>query len=239
MSDDTYPIPGRPKKPHEGPGRLSREWKIDGRVYRQTIELPHIVCLTGSTRFYKEYQRVNYELTTFDNYIVLTVGFYPHAQEEVHGGDMGVSAKQKEALDRLHLKKIDLADEVFVINVDQYIGDSTMSEIAYAIWKRKKIRFLEEPLGGFDSWVFNNRHRLGKLVAGHAGRVGFLRNVEQTITLDQDIEGLGKAGDKVPMSDLWDWAATKGFELGYHKQMEKQSEAEAAGAPAEDGDEPA
>ena len=43
----------------------------------------------------------------------------------------------------MHLAKIDLADEIFVINVDNYIGDSTRNEIEYAKSKGKRVRFLE------------------------------------------------------------------------------------------------
>ncbi len=62
-----------------------------------------------------------------------------------------------------------------------------------------------------------NRERLGKLIAGHAGAMGLMRDLDQTITLDQDMEGLGKKGDTIPIRDMWDWAATTGFELGYHR----------------------
>jgi len=47
-------------------------------------------------------------------------------------------------LDTLHLRKIDLADEVFVVNKDGYIGDSTRHEIEYAQSKGKPVRYLEE-----------------------------------------------------------------------------------------------
>ena len=60
--------------------------------------------------------------------IVLSVGFYPHAQDEMHGEDVGVTPEQKAALDILHLRKIDLADEVLVLNVGGYIGESTRRE---------------------------------------------------------------------------------------------------------------
>ena len=52
----------------------------------------------------------------------------------------------KEMLDELHKRKIDLADEVFVLNVGGYIGESTRSEIEYAQEHQKKIRYLE-PVG--------------------------------------------------------------------------------------------
>lgn len=105
---------------------------------------PKIVCLCGSTRFYEYFQRKNYELTMEGN-IVLSVGFYPHAQKEVHHSeDLGCTKEQKIKLDQLHLRKIDLADEILVLNVGGYIGHSTGMEIEYARIAQKTIRYLEE-----------------------------------------------------------------------------------------------
>lgn len=106
------------------------------------MKTPTIVCLCGSTRFYRQFQAANYRETLKGN-IVLTVGFYPHAQDEIHGGDMHITPDQKIALDELHKRKIDLADEVLVLNVGGYIGESTRSEISYAWDKQKLVRFLE------------------------------------------------------------------------------------------------
>jgi hypothetical protein len=50
-------------------------------------------------------------------------------------------------LDDLHKRKIDLADEVLILNVDGYIGDSTRSELEYAQATGKIVRFLEDPHG--------------------------------------------------------------------------------------------
>jgi len=102
---------------------------------------PKIVCLCGSTRFYDAFQKANYDETMNGN-IVLSVGFYPHSQKKAHGQDVGCSKKQKIFLDELHKRKIDLADEIFVLNVDHYIGESTRSEINYAISEEKPIRYL-------------------------------------------------------------------------------------------------
>ena len=52
-------------------------------------------------------------------------------------------SKVKESLDELHLRKIDLADEVFILNVGGYIGDSTRSELDYARAQGKPVKFLE------------------------------------------------------------------------------------------------
>lgn len=106
-------------------------------------ERPKIVCLCGSTRFYPKFQEANY-LETMKGNIVLSVGFYPHAPGEVHHSEnVGCTPEQKIALDELHKRKIDLADEVYVLNVGGYIGDSTRSEIAYAVAHRKPVRYLE------------------------------------------------------------------------------------------------
>jgi hypothetical protein len=45
-------------------------------------------------------------------------------------------------MDALHRHKIDLADEVFVVNWGDYIGDSTRGEIEYAESINKPIRYI-------------------------------------------------------------------------------------------------
>lgn len=57
--------------------------------------------------------------------------------------DEGTLTKTKEMLDDMHKRKIDLADEIFVINVGGYIGESTKSEIEYAKATGKKVNYLE------------------------------------------------------------------------------------------------
>lgn len=103
---------------------------------------PRIVCLCGSTRFYEVFQRANYD-ETMAGRIVLSVGHYPHSAEQAHGESVGCTPEQKAALDVLHKQKIDLADEVLILNVGGYIGDSTRSEIAHARATGKPIRWLE------------------------------------------------------------------------------------------------
>lgn len=103
---------------------------------------PKIVCLCGSTKFHKQFVEHNY-LETMAGNIVLSVGFYPHAVNEVHGEGVGITPEQKEALDELHKRKIDLADEVLVLNVGGYIGSSTRSEVQYAHAHSKPVRWLE------------------------------------------------------------------------------------------------
>lgn len=100
---------------------------------------PRIVCLCGSTRFYRQFQEANFQ-ETMAGRIVLTVGVYPH---EGVRETIGITHEQKEALDRLHLRKIELADEILVINVEGYIGESTEREIQHAVSLGKPVRYLE------------------------------------------------------------------------------------------------
>lgn len=109
---------------------------------------PVIVCLCGSTRFYDAFQRANYERTMAGE-IVLSVGFYPHAKAvHGHGEGVGHDSAEKVALDELHKRKIDLADYVLVVSDETgYFGESTRSEIAYAIGHGKPVMFTEAAAG--------------------------------------------------------------------------------------------
>lgn len=108
---------------------------------------PQIVCLCGSTRFYYSFQQANYDLT-MQGKIVLSVGFYPHATvEHGHGEGVGHDSVEKAALDELHKRKIDLSDEVLVLNIGGYVGQSTRSEILYAEKIGRPVRFIEPDLG--------------------------------------------------------------------------------------------
>jgi hypothetical protein len=105
---------------------------------------PRIVCLCGSTRFSDAYQEANLR-ETLAGRIVLTIGcnmrdaelFADKSEEELQ--------HIKEDLDILHFHKINLADEILVLNVNGYIGESTRREIEYAMEQGKKIRWLERP----------------------------------------------------------------------------------------------
>lgn len=79
------------------------------------MERPRIVCLCGSTRFYEAFQRANYE-ETMAGRIVLSVGHYPNAPDDAHCEKLGCTPEEKAKLDELHKRKIDLADEVLVLN---------------------------------------------------------------------------------------------------------------------------
>ena len=103
-----------------------------------------VITLCGSTRFKDEFIEVQKRLTLEGN-IVISVGLFGHSgdNEVWENMDEGTLTKTKEMLDDMHKRKIDMADEIFVINVGGYIGSSTRSEIDYAQAVGKPVRYLE------------------------------------------------------------------------------------------------
>ena len=103
-----------------------------------------VITLCGSTRFKDEFMEAQKRLTLEGN-IVISVGLFGHSgdNEVWENMDEGTLTRTKEMLDDMHKRKIDMADEIYVINVGGYIGSSTKSEIEYAKANGKGIRYLE------------------------------------------------------------------------------------------------
>jgi len=104
---------------------------------RKLRTFPTLVCLCGSTRFLEAFREANYR-ETLAGKIVLSIGCVTSSDS-----DLGLDDETKSRLDELHKRKIDLADEILVLNVGGYIGESTRSEIEYAERQRKTVRYLE------------------------------------------------------------------------------------------------
>ena len=97
-----------------------------------------VITLCGSTKFKDDFFREQKRLTLEGN-IVISVGLFGHS------GDNEVwTENTKEMLDDMHKRKIDMADEIFVINKDGYIGSSTASEIEYATKTGKIVNYMEQ-----------------------------------------------------------------------------------------------
>ena len=97
-----------------------------------------VITLCGSTKFKEQFLEVQKRLTLEGN-IVISVGLFGHS-----GDDEVWTEGTKVMLDDMHKRKIDMADDIFVINVGGYIGESTCSEIAYAESHGIGVRYLEE-----------------------------------------------------------------------------------------------
>jgi hypothetical protein len=111
--------------------------RVDSLI-ETAIERPKIVCLCGSGRFMDQFNEAEFQ-ETLAGHIVLTIG--------CNTKDIARSASlshHKPMLDELHKRKIDLADEVYVLNIGGYIGESTRSEIDYAIAHSKPVRYMEQ-----------------------------------------------------------------------------------------------
>ena len=106
-----------------------------------------VITLCGSTRFKDEFIEAQKRLTLEGN-IVISVGLFGHS-----GDDEVWTEGTKEMLDDMHKRKIDMADEIFVINVNDYIGSSTKSEIEYALKHNKKVTYLEKHKGEIKNEV--------------------------------------------------------------------------------------
>ncbi len=90
-----------------------------------------IITLCGSTQFKSLFHKINKQYT-LAGYVVLSVGVF------------SADEKNKEQLDTIHRQKIDMSDEVFIINFHNYIGKSTAAEIKYAKSIGKIVKYLEE-----------------------------------------------------------------------------------------------
>lgn len=98
---------------------------------------PRIATICGSTQFRAEMAAANRDLT-LAGYLVFAPGVFAHDGDEI-------TEEQKAALDLLHLRKIDMAELVFIVNPGSYIGESTRREIDYARRAGKDVQFLEPP----------------------------------------------------------------------------------------------
>lgn len=99
----------------------------------------NIITLCGSIKFKDEFMRVQEKLTLEGN-IVFIPNFFNNIKKE------DIDLETKKMLDKMHRQKIDMSDEIYVINLGGYIGESTKSEIEYAKSKGKKIYYLESNL---------------------------------------------------------------------------------------------
>lgn len=133
--------------PYPTPGNFRTLWTL---VEKGALQIAHesehprptIVCLCGSTRFSQAFHDANLR-ETLDGKIVLSIGCDTKSDTDLLlAGEM--TPEKKASLDELHLRKIDLASEVLILNCNGYIGDSTRRELEYARAHGKTIRWLEE-----------------------------------------------------------------------------------------------
>jgi hypothetical protein len=111
--------------------------------FSSNLERPTIVCLCGSTRFYETFSKLNLE-ETLAGKIVLSIASDRQTEQSIFDAMNETQLEQaKQKLEKLHFQKIDLADEILVVNVGGYVGESTTREILYASETKKTVHWLE------------------------------------------------------------------------------------------------
>ena len=96
-----------------------------------------VVTICGSSKFKTEILEAARNLT-LQGHIVLAPAVFEHED------DIELTPEDKIRLDNIHREKINMSDAIFVVNKDQYIGESTFGEIDWADRMKKQIYFLEE-----------------------------------------------------------------------------------------------
>lgn len=96
-----------------------------------------VITLCGSTKFKEQFEQANRYLTLQGN-IVISLAFFEQSE------GIEITEEQAALFGEIHLRKIDLSDEIFVIDVGGYIGSSTKKEIEYAIQTGKAIQYLSK-----------------------------------------------------------------------------------------------
>lgn len=109
-----------------------------------------VITLCGSTKFKDDFIRIQKDLT-LKGYIVISVGLFGHSgdTEVWESMDEDTLTETKIMLDDMHKEKIDMADEIFVVNPTGYIGSSTWSEICYAAMLKKPIQSIV-PINSYE-----------------------------------------------------------------------------------------
>ena len=107
---------------------------------------PKIITLCGSTRFIEHFAVMGWELEK-QGAIALSCHYLPKSyfiNKDISVCDHLAEVEGvKEHFDQLHMRKIEMSDEILVLNVEGYIGESTNNEIAHAKKLGKLIRYLE------------------------------------------------------------------------------------------------
>lgn len=154
-----------------------------------------ITTLSGSMKNWEDFIKVATELS-IDGHIVLMPFKDPREDN--------LSTETKTMYDEVHRDKIDMSDELYVINSGGYIGESTTREIRYAIEREKEVKFHETPAipviidiirpinrdivskAMFDEFCVLMNHLLMEIcIAWYRGKIGKYNYVDATQSTHQ------------------------------------------------------
>lgn len=108
-----------------------------------------IITLCGSSKFEQEFKLANAYLSLKGN-VVISLGIFGHSNK------IEFEEEQKILLDNIHKQKIDISDEIFVIDVNEYVGISTKSEIDYAMIRMMNVRYWSKEENEIREYLKNN-----------------------------------------------------------------------------------
>jgi hypothetical protein len=93
-----------------------------------------VITLCGSMRFREEFERLDAELTLAGHVVLTPTALAPSTE---------LNVEERARLGRIHLQKVGMADEVLIVNVGGYVGESTRREIEHARSRGVLVSFLE------------------------------------------------------------------------------------------------
>lgn len=141
----------------EGERTITKARRDEGTKKSRGLHMkkPKVVVLCGSSRFVEIMAVCAWMLERDEGAIALGLHLLPwwYAKKEEIPDHLAEHEGVAEQMDELHLRKIDLADEVFVVSLNGYKGESTRREIAYAESKGIPVRYLEEKTAMFKAIV--------------------------------------------------------------------------------------
>ena len=100
-----------------------------------------VVTLCGSPKFKREFLDA-YNNLTVAGYIVISAT-HSDISELCDGADLYTIAQTRKKIKDMYKRKIDMSDELYVINAGGFIGEDTKLQIAYAKEHGKMVRYFE------------------------------------------------------------------------------------------------
>ncbi|MFK4566703.1 hypothetical protein [Enterococcus sp. UD-01] len=113
---------------------MLKKHKIEYTNYGEDVSKIKVITLCGSAKFMKEFKEVEANLS-LKGIAVLSPIFFEQSKTSK------ITKEVAQLLGNMHFRKIELADEIFVMDVGGYIGESTRKEIAFAKSNNKNIRY--------------------------------------------------------------------------------------------------
>ncbi len=120
---------------------------------------PKIVIICGSSKFVEIMAVCEWLIERDELAITMGLNLLPHWYPDCPHDHLAEHEGCAKEMDELHLRKIDLADEIFVVDWGGYIGESTANEIKYAERTGRHVRYFSRDIIG---------HNVCKLITNHA-----------------------------------------------------------------------